>query len=76
MSRVELLKKINVLEDSNVEKRKPTKEKGMKSVTPKPSKSEPKQRAHDSWSSRASSILAAIEAEEVRGTLFHECLYH
>ena len=65
VSRVELLKKINVLEDPKAEKRNPTKEKGRKSVTPPASNREVKPRDHDSWSSRASSILAAIEAEEV-----------
>ena len=65
VSRVELLKKINVLEDPKADKRNPTKEKGRKSVTPPASNREVKPRDHDSWSSRASSILAAIEAEEV-----------
>ena len=123
VSRVELLKKINVLEDPKADKPNPTREKGRKSVTPKPSKTEKKlreprdmretrdtreireirdmretrdtrdmreiremreprepretklsrepreRRQHDSWSSRASSILAAIEAEEVRGII-------
>lgn len=64
VSRVELLKKINVLEDTNVKTKKPTREKGRNSLTPKAVKKESKPREHDSWSSRASSILAAIEAEE------------
>ena len=42
VSRVELLKKINVLEDPKADKTNPTREKGRKSVTPKPSKTEKK----------------------------------
>eukprot|EP00090_Calanus_glacialis_P002241 TRINITY_DN11678_c0_g1_i2.p1 TRINITY_DN11678_c0_g1~~TRINITY_DN11678_c0_g1_i2.p1 ORF type:complete len:1609 (-),score=359.19 TRINITY_DN11678_c0_g1_i2:210-4781(-) len=56
VSRVELLKKIDVLEDPKKDQG-PLK-KGRKSRTPNG------RRQHDSWSSRASSILAAVEAEQ------------
>ena len=73
VSRVELLKKINVQEDPKADNRNPSREKGRKSVTPKVAERDAKPRVqHDSWSSRASSILAAIEAEEVRIIQFVE----
>jgi len=56
VSRVELLKKIDVLDDPK-QNPAPVK-KGRKSRTPNG------RRQHDSWSSRASSILAAVEAEQ------------
>lgn len=67
VSRVELLKKINVLEDS-IRERKSSE---RKSVSPQGQASKRKEkRQHDSWSSRASSILAAaaLEAEQEQVT--------
>ena len=67
VSRVELLKKISITDDS-VKNRKSPVNKERKSTTPTRSRQEKQRkeaRIHDSWSSRASSILAAMEVEEV-----------
>ena len=77
VSRVELLKKISITDDS-VPNRKSTVNKERRSATPTQSRQEKHQkrekRVHDSWSSRASSILAAaaMDMEEEQGRNSHQ----
>ena len=73
VSRVELLKKISITDDSVTNRKSPV-NKERRSVTPPQSRQERHQkrekRVHDSWSSRASSILAAaaMDMEEEEAT--------
>ena len=77
VSRVELLKKISITDDS-VPNRKSPVNKERRSATPTQSRQEKHQkrekRVHDSWSSRASSILAAaaMDMEEEQGRNSHQ----